>query len=362
MQTDMHYYGTYAMARAAGLKADVCQRIAYSAQFVDDNAGHGEARFDDAGGIDFEATAHHKYDVENLEERDQRHVWVPFHFLPGNEGGSFTERLICRKNSPIAQEMVTHHLSRADAPYAVELLGITAHVYADTFAHYGFSGVSSRHNRVVNDSWVFHDLNPNTEKYILDKAERHKEKYWAQVGGLMKNIKSWGAEIISGALGHGAVLTFPDRPYLVWEFEYEYPEKQKVRHHNPSTFVEGCEALHTMFRKFAMSRSDLVENDGKQFEGVRDQVSRIIGTQGDKSARITAWRDAAKSGTLFASGEEDIPSYESSLWLDELKKMKDMDDSSYALNASVFRFFQAASFHRHYVLRELLPKHGLAVA
>jgi len=36
MQEDMHYYGTYAMARAAGLKAAHAKVIAYAAQYVDD--------------------------------------------------------------------------------------------------------------------------------------------------------------------------------------------------------------------------------------------------------------------------------------------------------------------------------------
>ena len=36
MQLDMHYYGTYAMARAAGLKPQVCITIATASQFVDD--------------------------------------------------------------------------------------------------------------------------------------------------------------------------------------------------------------------------------------------------------------------------------------------------------------------------------------
>ena len=39
MQVDMHYYGTYAMARAAGLSPADCRIIAIAAQFVDDNAG-----------------------------------------------------------------------------------------------------------------------------------------------------------------------------------------------------------------------------------------------------------------------------------------------------------------------------------
>jgi hypothetical protein len=38
MQVDMHYYGTYAMARPAGLTPEASKTIATAAQFVDDNA------------------------------------------------------------------------------------------------------------------------------------------------------------------------------------------------------------------------------------------------------------------------------------------------------------------------------------
>ena len=102
MQLDMHYHGTYAMARAAGLTAAAAKMIATCAQFVDDNVAAGNVEFEDGARIDSEATAHHAVDVENLEPRDQRQVWVPFHFLPGNEGESYTERLKCRMDSEIA--------------------------------------------------------------------------------------------------------------------------------------------------------------------------------------------------------------------------------------------------------------------
>ena len=36
MQIDMHFYGTYALARAAGIKPDSAHTIAYASQFVDD--------------------------------------------------------------------------------------------------------------------------------------------------------------------------------------------------------------------------------------------------------------------------------------------------------------------------------------
>ena len=110
MQLDMHYYGTYAMARAGGLNSDAARIIATSAQFVDDNTpkvmwGSAMAR-----AIDQEATAHHLVDRSNLDDHDQRRVWVPFHFIPGNIGETYTERLKCRMDSPTVQEMRDYHL------------------------------------------------------------------------------------------------------------------------------------------------------------------------------------------------------------------------------------------------------------
>lgn len=198
MQIDMHYFGTYAMARAAGLTRETCQIIASSAQFVDDNAGDIEVKFKDGARVNAVATAHHTVDIKNLDPRDQLHVWVPFHFLPGNQradgktghrNASYTELLIARMDSPIARELVTRNLKQSNRPFSRELMGMTAHVYADTFSHYGFSGVSSRHNKIINNGWRFEDpLEPHIEKYVKEKARKFKRKYkneWS-----LANIKS----------------------------------------------------------------------------------------------------------------------------------------------------------------------------
>ena len=133
MQVDMHYYGTYAMARVAGLNRDASIIIATSAQFVDDNADKENVKFKDGARIDVDATAHHAFDIKNIDEEDQRQIWVPFHFLPGNEGSSYTERLICRKNSRIAREMAEHNLLLLGEPYALQLMGIT-HMFIPTLS------------------------------------------------------------------------------------------------------------------------------------------------------------------------------------------------------------------------------------
>ena len=361
MQLDMHYYGTYAMAHAAGVKKETAKIIATAAQFVDDNAAASHIEFQDGGRVDAQATAHHVAQISNLNKEDQRQVWVPFHFLPGNEGTTYSERLICRKNSEIAKTMVSHHLGYAKDAMGPYLIGVTAHVYADTFAHWGFSGVGSRRNKVDNDSFDFDvGLDPDIRDYIKDKADDFFQRY-GKGGGLYANVKSWLAETFSGALGHGAVATYPDRPYLKWSFAYEYPEKMGVERDNPKDFMDGCNALHGMFKKFANRNPEHASGDGVAFNEIRQEVRKIIEFQGKKEDRIIQWQEATHAGKLSTNGYR-IPVYSPEEWLLEAADLHNSRESKAALNSNLYRFYQAASLHRNYVLRELLPKHDLVVA
>ena len=457
MQIDMHYYATYAMARAAGIEPDDARIIATSAQFVDDNIAQSYVEFRDGSRIDQEATAHHPISLSNRDDRDQRRVWVPFHFIPGHVGDGYTERLKCRMDSPVVRELRDHHLTYADRGFALHLLGITAHVYADTFSHYGFSGVSSRGNRVDNSSFRFHEevedadditapLSPEMRRYVTETADRFFKARGDQ-GELLTNVKSWLAENLSGALGHGSVATLPDRPYLVWSFDYERPDAQVGRRstrNNPATYLEGCRALHDMFREFVemsgveifyrvsariwanpvsschitllvgcsllppnrkstgnrtirttptlrgaipssrtetrtpnpllpmdlhysirnvhpMSAGGRAGGDGSYFGDIAARVREVLLTQADKAGRIAAWQDAARSGELFGTGKETIPEYDGQAWNVQWEELNGNEDNEAAMNLPVRQFYRAASLHRPYVLRDLLPKHGLIV-
>lgn len=363
MQVDMHYYGTYAMARAAGLRPDICKIIATAAQFVDDNGNNQTEVMRDGARVDIYATAHHATNVKNLNEQDQRHVWVPFHFLPGNIGDSYTERMICRMDGPVARQMVDHHLDLADMPFAVELLGITAHVYADTFSHYGFSGISSRWNRVEQSTIQLFGLGEEIEKYVRDKEKQFFREH-GESGGIFRNIRSFildSAEKLSGALGHGGVATYPDRPYLNGQFIYEYDKSQTpVRRDNHETFLKGCEALHRMFRQFTYERPDLTADSGRDFIAIRDRVSDILAVQASCNNRIKAWQDAVTAGDIYA-GTDAIPIYDENEWHLQRGSFSTLNDSKEALKLPVFRFYQAAALHRTYILRDLLPKHDLVI-
>ena len=373
MQKDMHYFGTYAMARAAGLKPDICQTIATATEFVDDNIEKEQISFADGGHLDVIPTAHHKYSARNINHHDQRLVWLPFHFIPGNKGSSVSEQLVCQKDSQIAREMVEHNLAKAiesNKDFGPHLMGITAHVYADTFSHYGFSGVSSRRNRIDSSSLEFMPLEPEIKNHFENQAEKFPKNYGdeAKLENFRGSHPSWverhksdAAEALSGALGHAAVLTYPDRPFLKWKFNYEYPSDRPSERDNPATFLEGCEKLHALFRRLTEAVPAWRADGGRDFADIREAVRNILVQQKRCEERIEVWGKAARDGTLFVQAEEILP-YQGEQWQQGLDRMKDNSEhSSAALEQPIFRFFQAAALHRTFVLRELLPRHNLVV-
>ncbi|RII26345.1 MAG: hypothetical protein CXR31_11685 [Geobacter sp.] len=128
MQIDMHYYGTYAMARAAGLNGDIALRIAEAAQFVDDYTEEDDVETSDGALISYWPSGHGmvcdaNFDPADLDKADPHKVWVTFHFLPGTEGTSYQENMQCTKNSAVAQEAIERVLTRSNEPFAPDLWG-----------------------------------------------------------------------------------------------------------------------------------------------------------------------------------------------------------------------------------------------
>lgn len=345
MQLDMHYYGTYAMARAAGIKPEHAQAIATAAQYVDDS-DTAAIELRDGAFLVSSATAHHPVDAQNIDPHDQRQVWIPFHFLPGNEGSSFAERLVCRTDSTLAREAIEHALSHANESYGPMLMGVVAHVYADTFSHYGFSGIASDVNGVDSDSITPRITSAEMLGYVTSKACDFFEKRKADAANLLK-------------LGHGSVATYPDRPYLRWDFQYSDGRSSGERD-NPTTFLLACEKLHAMFRRLGDVAPQYLNSDAVvPFDEIRAHVAEIIRLEGSMDDRIAAWRTSAATGKLFR-GADAIPAYQADRFGADLARLGS-HSSEEARATFLFRFLQAAKRHRDFVLDELLPRHGLQV-
>lgn len=349
MQTDMHYYGTYAMACSAGIKPHISQAIATAAEYVDDS-DYINTELLDGAYVEAAPTAHHPVNRHNIDFIDQRKVWIPFHFLPGNEGTTLHEKLVCTMDSQIARELVAHHLALADEEYGLDLIGITAHVYADTFSHYGFSGITSKLNRVDDETIQLKAEKENVLDYIKKKADAFKQTF---VAGKVANAVG---------LGHGAVATFPDRPYLTWSFLYEETGRPSGERNNQATFLEACRKLHRMFTDFGQRRPDYVDkNIQRDFVQIENAIARILAVEGSMEERIQEWQQAAINGELFKNvNKEPIPTYEDGNFHSETDLLSTLHSGAISYSA-LYKFLKAAQVHRDYVLDELLPRHGIEV-
>lgn len=345
----MHYYATYALARAAGLRADAAREIATCAEYVD-HADRVAVVCQDGFEIRAEPTSHHPSGrADYTTPRDQRRTWIPFHFLPGNQGGSLDERLLCAMDSPIARAVLDHALERLDRDLGVPLLGIVAHAYADTFAHYGFSGISSPMNRVDEASFVFH-CSAAARAALAARRDRFVARYAS--GPLAGRLL---------CLGHGSVATFPDEPYLAWEFDYASPARPSGKRENAKTFLVGCERLHDFFVR-ARARLDGGYDDPgayRDFAHMRSTIRAILAVEGDVRERADAWKGAAGAGLLYGQPEP-IPDYDAHMLDGEIRAFA-LQDRERVERTLACRFLQAANLHRGYLLDELLPGNGLNV-
>lgn len=366
MQEDMHYYGTYAMARAAGMEVRNAQIVATAAQYVDDALVSDDDEHDDGGMFQIIATSHNNSECivdAALHHLEQRSIWVPFHFFPGNEGETLSERLGCVKDSKLSQEMVENHLRHAvlvKDEYGLALMGVMAHVYADTFSHYGFSGVSSRNNAVKGGSFEFNVKNESVKNYITDKYDKFIAKYTPSF--VIKNwrkVLSQVAEEAVGSLGHGGVGTYPDRPFLNWRFSYEKDHRDSGWRNNPGDYLEGCEKLHAAFSEYA--RNTGIAGGQVSFDSIREKVSRIVGLEAAMDKRIAAWKKAIGGSELFAAEKNEALDYSPNDWEQQKQQFKNLPDSNQIAKKEIYQFHQAAIYHRDYTLKHLLPKYGIVV-
>lgn len=167
MEKDFHYFITYAAAKLSGLKKP--ETIAYSCQFVDDN---NEGQFSIAGSetsfpekIKVDGGYYYPVMTQSLSPKSldpyvQRYVYLPFHFLPGDN----TVEINCKRNplsttpnSEKAKKVLASAL-KSENPFQI---GIALHTFADTWSHQNFTGLREEWNAVYPWYDVFKSLVPN---------------------------------------------------------------------------------------------------------------------------------------------------------------------------------------------------------
>ncbi|QSJ15531.1 hypothetical protein JYQ62_27390 [Nostoc sp. UHCC 0702] len=353
MQIDFHHGVTYVAARLAGFEHQPASTIAYSAQYVDDAINDGLIRFDNGALFSRISSAHKMLDYRNFQELANHRVWIPFHFLPGNDGlkagedpdGKFINKLICRPNSDVAQQMVRECIQQRHTAYALHRLGITMHVYVDTWAHQGFAGVNHR----VNEAKKLLDKNGNPDYNLIDKLQNY---------------------FVSEALplGHGAVLSHPDKPFLSWG--YINGRDEEILRNNPKDFLEAADQMCKAMQRYLAGNPDaIVPGLPEPDKTLIDTMLRNI-TDNSGTVRHQQWLDAIAQGK-FSFGQANvtyIPKGKDSwkhLALDT-EDIIERENEIFPYHPSFLTsdwklFHDALQSHHFYIVHDLLPKYGICV-
>jgi hypothetical protein len=367
MEIDFHFGVTYAVARLAGFGHEQSEIIATSSQYIDDTVHSGVVQFKTGESFKRINTAHDFLDYKITDPVEERNIWVPFHFLPGNlsEGKhklDFYNRIVCRPNSEIAKEMCRSCITHQDKPYGLYLLGITAHVFIDTWAHQGFSGIAHK----VNIASKIKLLNPKDDDRYFWKLMTTAGVFSFFTYLLRHHVSKLTGRFLP--LGHGAVLHYPDHPFRVWSYTNGYGET--VHRDNPKDFLEALNELYKFFKRYKLSNFD-APVEGLSLSELAFFKKKILeNTDDDGEIRNEVWIKAINDGE-FSFGVA-YPVYsivgESSWKYQALGKypskfntFKTFHYSSAFLTSHWKLFHDAALTHQHEVIRNILPQFGICV-
>ena len=364
MQIDFHHAATYVIARYAGFAHRDAETIAYCAQYVDDATNKGTIHFDNGAMYNRVASAHKALGYDNFKGLANHQVWIPFHFLPGNGGlhagenprGSFIDKIICRPNSRVAQDMAADCVREQDAPYGLHRLGITMHVFADTWAHAGFAGVQHQVNAITAL-----DDQDNDDAEFIDRLKRSFGDWFETVAN----------SFVGGALplGHGAALSHPDKPFLSWS--YRDHEGGIVRRNNTDEFTEAAGEMCKVMQRYRVRKPDaeVPGLDGTQKHKIRQMLAETRIDSGVERHKV--WLEAIARGDFGFPAQPLVYRAKGvGSWKYKAiatRKSTDKRNEHFKYNPSFLDsdwklFHDALQVHRLKIVRDILPRYGICAA
>lgn len=349
MQRDFHHATTYVLARLAGFDADQADIVAYAAEYVDDATDDGTICFDNGARYTRISSAHKMLDYRNFEALAASRVWLPFHFLPGNQGlpageppeGRFVERLITIPNSSVAQDMLRAAIADRASPHGLHRLGIAMHVFADTWAHQGFVGLQ----HAINAARDLTGANGEPDNELADRLKNY---------------------FINNALplGHGTVLSHPDRPFLIWA--YTNGRGERITRNNPDDYIDAAEQMCRAMQCFREGSLD-AEVPGLEATD-RYTIQRLLRDLrlDDADDRHAAWVREIEAGAFsFGPAAVSFVVDGPGSWKHDALGERRGGEHTYReafLDSNWKRFHDALILHRYDVVYRILPRYGICTA
>jgi hypothetical protein len=215
MDIEFHYYVNYIVAIKAGLFPDIAHKIAYSAQYVDDNTEEYTV-------LEKNTLSQYSNIVTQslnptLNFKEILSIFPLFHFIPGDDilrSSAVRQDGLCRHMSTIPNSTIARNCLRAAIKSRnPHWIGIASHAYADTWAHQNFTGLKDHYNSVYNTQ----------HKNFLPQLTEH--------------------------IGHTHFLHLPDSVSSTW---YDYRLKD-MKIENSERFIEAAKNLYKMYIKYGDS-------------------------------------------------------------------------------------------------------------
>jgi hypothetical protein len=258
------------------------------------------------------------------------------------------------------------------------------HVYADTFAHQGFCGITAK----VNAPKDLTSGDPALDKKIKDLSIKDTLKMiWGNTKAFFSLIsfsiqfalreqKSpityWEDFFSRTPLGHARADVYPDQPYLHWKYT-DYSGRVVIRD-NPATFMQAVDHMtRAMQAWIANDPTMTVQNYPGLPAQDRQEIERLFRTETeiDGNVRHENWLAAIAAGR-FSFGKQElryIAKGEGSWKQPALGTTREKDNG---LERYLYRpdflkshwklFHDSVHAHRNDVVREILPKYGICAA
>jgi hypothetical protein len=252
MEKDFHYCMIRVLAEKSGFTPEEAQILAYASQYVDDAVRYQEIRIEgmpedkinyprlkDDVYFDPVCTAHKGIQfIASVTKDAQRKVYIPFHFIPAVEYGgaegydyrvvpnsSFANNIVNIANGELKNSKEDERIQR------LIKLGISLHLFADTWSHQRFSG---RHGFKDN----------NVEEIRLFNNGRWKA---------LSSFKNLILNALSD-IGHAEALTYPDLSHQKWK--YKQKRADEYERDNTIIFHEAAKTINELLCKAAGKSSD----------------------------------------------------------------------------------------------------------
>ncbi|HDQ39425.1 MAG TPA: hypothetical protein ENN39_00100 [Desulfonatronum sp.] len=347
MQTDFHFYAVYALARAAGFKADHALVIAYASEHTDDAKYEHALDFRNGGRFQQVLTAHRYLDLRALNKATCYRIWMPFHFLPGNLGIDFYERLVTRAASAVAQRLIDDLLVSSSRPYLLHRLGVLLHCYADTWSHQNFLGLMRERMNAVKRLKVRGVSTPAVQ---------------AMLRGLRRRIKEYAVP----RLGHAQAGSIPDEPYRRWSYTDHSGTRFEIS--NMERALDAAMHCHQVLLKALGAFPAYSQAKPLPWHDLAATFGRLFGLEADLAQRIASWRDAVAGGAFGWKTEkqdkdvryDDRQWFKDAVSVEKTAEGKESYERKPGFESSDWKYFHdAAAFHRFTVLHEVLPEHGM---